>query len=345
MGRFGGPCVLSGSTGYEELSGMKSKKAVTAMLATVLAAAGILMLSSTRVSASGPGAQYFTNTPLVTQDGKTVRFYDDMIKGKSVVINFIYTQCGDSCPLETAKLAQVQKLLGDRVGKDIFFYSISIDPQRDTPQMLKDYARKFHAGPGWFFLTGKKQDIELIRRKLGQAADPDQNELTAHSTSLVIGDEPTGQWMRDSSLDDARYIATMVTDWLSSWRNHKSGQGYQQAGRADAPSTDHGTYLFKSRCAACHTVGGGDSIGPDLRGITSVREKGWLARFIQTPDRMLAEKDPIATALFKKYNGVSMPNLRLSKVDADALVEYLKNASAADEALAAPAAGAGSRNR
>jgi protein SCO1/2 len=326
---------------------MRHKKAAAAMLAVMTIAAGILLtLSSTPAAANGPGAQYFTNTPLVTQDGKTVHFYDDLVKGKSVVINFIYTQCGDSCPLETAKLAQVQKLLGARVGKDIFFYSISIDPKRDTPQMLKDYAKKFHAGPGWFFLTGKKEDIELIRKKLGQAASEGQNQLTDHSTSLVIGDEPSGQWMRDSTMDDAHSIATMVADWLSSWRNHKGGQSYEQATRQDAPSTDHGTYLFKSRCAACHTVGGGDSIGPDLRGITSIREKDWLSRFIQTPDKVLAEKDPIATALFKKYNRVPMPNLRLGKVDADALVEYLKKASAADETSAAPAAaGAGSRNR
>jgi protein SCO1 len=316
----------------------RSKKAVTGILAAMSIAAGIfLMLSPTQLSASGPGATYFTNTPLVTQDGNTVHFFEDLIKGKSVVINFIYTQCGDSCPLETAKLAQVQRLLGDRVGKDIFFYSISIDPKRDSPETLKAYAKKFHAGPGWLFLTGKKEDIELIRRKLGQAAGPDQNELTDHSTSLVMGDEPTGQWMRDSTMDDARYIATMVSDWLSSWRNHKGGQSYEQAGRSDAPSTDRGTYLFKSRCAACHTVGGGDSIGPDLRGITAVRDHEWLSRFIQTPDKLLAAKDPIATALFKKYNGVPMPNLRLTPVDAEALMGYLKKASNADAASAAPA--------
>jgi protein SCO1/2 len=302
-----------------------------------IAAATVIEFSPKSANASGPGTQYFTNTPLVTQDGNTVRFYDDLIKGKSVVINFIYTQCGDSCPLETAKLAQVQKLLGDRVGRDIFFYSISIDPKRDTPRELKEYAKKFHTGPGWLFLTGKKEDIELIRRKLGQAATSNQNKLTDHSTSLVIGDEPSGQWMRDNTLDDAHYIATMVTDWLSSWKYHKRGQDYQQATRADAPSTDHGAYLFKSRCAACHTVGGGDSIGPDLLGVASVRENSWLTRFIQRPDRMLAAKDPIAAALFKKYNRVPMPNLRLGKVDTDALIKYIRTASGAYEASASPA--------
>src|SRR6476659_10122391 len=115
------------------------------------------------------GANYFPNVVLTTQDGVKVHFYDDVIKGKSVVIDLIYTSCVDSCPLETAKLAQVQKLLGDRVGRDIFFYSISIDPKRDSPQKLKEYAKKFHTGPGWLFLTGRKQDIELIRKRLGQA--------------------------------------------------------------------------------------------------------------------------------------------------------------------------------
>src|SRR5919199_1102994 len=92
------------------------------------------------------GADYFPNVPLTTQDGKTVRLYDDLLKDKIVAIDLIYTHCKFSCPLETARLAQAQKLLGDRVGKDIFFYSISIDPKRDTPAALKAYAQKFHAG-------------------------------------------------------------------------------------------------------------------------------------------------------------------------------------------------------
>ena len=112
------------------------------------------------------GANYFPNVPLTTQDGKTADLYDDLLKGKAVVVNLIYTHCQDSCPLETARLAQVQKMLGARVGKDIF-YSISIDPEHDTPEALKAYAEKFHAGPGWMFLTGNKEDINLIGRKLG----------------------------------------------------------------------------------------------------------------------------------------------------------------------------------
>src|ERR1700748_683715 len=109
-------------------------------------------------SAATPyGAGYFPNVELTTQEGKTVHFYDDLLKGKVVAITLIYTHCLDSCPLETARMAQVQRLLGDRMGKDIFFYSISIDPRRDTPEVLNAYAKKFHAGPGWLFLTGKEE--------------------------------------------------------------------------------------------------------------------------------------------------------------------------------------------
>ena len=79
------------------------------------------------------GKDYFPNVDLVNQDGKTLKFYDDLIKDKVVAINFIYTHCGDSCPAETASLKRVQALLGDSVGKDVFFYSISIDPDHDTP--------------------------------------------------------------------------------------------------------------------------------------------------------------------------------------------------------------------
>ena len=113
------------------------------------------------------GADYFPNIKLVDQDGKTVRFYDDLIKDKVVAINFIYTHCGDSCPLETASLRQVQKLLGDRVGKDIFFYSISIDPKHDTPKVLKEYSERFRIGSGWSFLTGTKADTTLAAKEIG----------------------------------------------------------------------------------------------------------------------------------------------------------------------------------
>lgn len=126
------------------------------------------------------GADYFPNVPLITQDGQTVKFYDDLLKGKAVAIELIYTSCVDTCPLETGRLRQVQRLLGDRVGKEIFFYSITIDPARDTPKVLKAYAEKFHVGPGWLFLTGKKADIDLISKKLGLSSLTDADNRDGH---------------------------------------------------------------------------------------------------------------------------------------------------------------------
>ena len=163
-------------------------------------------------------ADYFPNVALVTHTGKTVHFYDDLLKGKSVVVNVIYTRCKDRCPLETAKLAQVQRLLADRVGRDIFFYSISIDPQFDTPSVLSEYAARFHAGPGWLFLTGNRQDIALLQKKLGLYSRTDAVSPDGHLPSLMIGNEPTAQWMLNSAVDNPRFLATTIRNFLTGWK-------------------------------------------------------------------------------------------------------------------------------
>jgi protein SCO1/2 len=287
------------------------------------------------------GANYFPNVTLTTQDGKQVHFYDDLLKGKIVVIDMIYTHCVDACPLETARLAQVQKMLGDRVGKNIFFYSISIDPLHDTPKVLREYAAKYHAGPGWTFLTGKKTDIDLVAKKLGLYSEPDPSDRDGHTPSVLIGDEPGGQWIRNSATDNPRFLANMIVGWLDNWKSEQSAQNaqnaqataakasYDQAPRVDI--SDKGRYVFGSQCAACHTIGHGDKIGPDLLGVTNVRDHAWLVRFIASPDKLLAEKDPIATALFKKYNEVNMPNTRLTNDDVNDLMSFLERQSAAHD--------------
>src|SRR5712691_7074524 len=152
--------------------------AATVWLAAALCAA----FGSARAAADNSrlGADYFPNVTLTTQDGVDVRFYDDLLKEKIVAINLIYTTCQYACPLETARMAQVQKVLGDRMGREIFFYSITIDPEHDTPAVLKAYAERFHAGPGWLFLTGKKADIDLISKKLGLYAPPNPANPDGH---------------------------------------------------------------------------------------------------------------------------------------------------------------------
>src|SRR5207237_3820378 len=150
--------------------------AVVAAVATLWWAAAIPLVAQN----SRWGANYFPNVTLTTQDGASVHFYDDLIKGKIVAINLIYTTCKYACPLETARLAQVQRLLGDRMGRDVFFYSITIDPDHDTPAVLAEYAEKYQQAPGSLFLTGAKGDIELISRKLGMDTPPNPSDPDGH---------------------------------------------------------------------------------------------------------------------------------------------------------------------
>ncbi len=274
------------------------------------------------------GEGYFTNVELVNQDGKTVRFYDDLIKDKVVAINFIYTHCGDSCPAETANLRQVQKLLGDRVGKDIFFYSISIDPKHDTPKALKEYAESFKVGPGWSFLTGSEADVTLLRKTLGLFRDGvEASKLGEHNTSIMIGNESTGQWIKRSPFDEPKVLAWQLGRSLSNFKSYQNKDLASYAGAKEIPKMSKGEDLFRSRCDSCHSLGNEDGLGPGLLGVTQRRDKTWLARWIKTPDKLLAEKDPIALDLFNRYNKILMPNLRLSDVDVEAVIKYMDDDS------------------
>ena len=267
------------------------------------------------------GADYFPNTTLVTQDGKPVRFYDDLLKGKKVAINVIYTSCKDECPLETARLAQLAQLLGERMGRDIFFYSISIDPDTDTPQVLKAYAAKFGIGPGWLFLTGTKEDIRAVTKKIGLSRYSDSANKDGHTASLMVGDVDAGQWMRNSAVDDPQFLAAQMGTFLG-WRDLEHGKTYAQA---QPLKVGQGEYLFGSRCGACHTIGQGDRMGPDLAGVTRRREHAWLARYLAEPEKVREEGDPIAASLSQKYTGANMPNLRLGSADVAAILTYLKD--------------------
>ena len=313
---------------------VKSRIGVTAAAALLAAATCV----GPAFAADRWGADYFPNVLLTTQDGTPVHLYDDLLKGKSVAINVIYTSCQDECPLETARLVQVQRLLGERMGKDIFFYSISIDPRRDTPEVLKKYAEKFGVGPGWLFLTGKPEDIKLVTKKLGLSRGSDSANKDGHTASLMVGDVPGGQWMRNSAVDNPQFLATTIGNFLG-WRDTKRGKSYAEARPL---SVGQGEYLFASRCSACHTLGQGDKMGPDLLGVTTRRDRAWLARYVAEPDKMLADGDPIATALFQKYKNTRMPNLRLGSADVVAVLSYLEARSKALRE-SAPSASAAAR--
>lgn len=154
----------------------------------------------TRVAVTSDDAaarNYFTDLPVLNQDGKELRFYSDVLKDRVVLINFIYTHCPDACPLVGKKLSQAQALLGEAFGTRIHFVSVSVDPDNDTPQALRKYAAAVAARPGWIFLTGK--NTETVVRKLGQfTADAED-----HSMILILGNVKTGHWMKlrpDSSV-------------------------------------------------------------------------------------------------------------------------------------------------
>jgi protein SCO1/2 len=159
----------------------------------------------------------FPNVTLTTHEGKKVKFYDDLIKDKIVILNFMYVKCDGKCPGTTTNLVQVQKLLGDRVGKDIFIYSITLKPEEDTPKVLKAYAKAYKVGPGWEFLTGDPKDIELLRQKLGFIdRDPvrDANKAN-HIGMLRWGNEPHTLWAGcPASLAPAKIVKELrLVDW------------------------------------------------------------------------------------------------------------------------------------
>ena len=296
--------------------------------------AAVLLAGAAALSGFGPacaadnrwGANYFPNVALTTQDGKVVHFYDDLLKGKSVMINVFFTDCKDVCSLETANLVQLQRLLGDKVGKEIFFYSISVDPKPDTPEVLKAYAEKFGAGgPGWLFLTGEPDDIKLITRKLGlvRARDVPTSRESHHAAYLMLGIEATGLWTTKHAVDNPRFLAATMGNFFG-WQDTGLQASYAEA--RPLVITD-GQRLFQSRCSACHTIGQGDKLGPDLLGVTTRRDRDWLLRYIQAPDEVLATGDLIATALFEKYKKVGMPNLRLVTSEVFSLVSYLDTRS------------------
>jgi protein SCO1 len=148
------------------------------------------------------GVEWFTNAEVKTQDGQTLRFYDDVLKGKIVLINFFFTDCDAICPLMTENLARVQELLAPRVGKDIFMVSITLQPEHDTPAVLAAYAKNYGVGPGWQFLTGKKDDIELLRHRLGfvDSNPAEDADLEQHIGTVRIANEPMHRWAMSPAL-------------------------------------------------------------------------------------------------------------------------------------------------
>lgn len=174
--------------------GVASLAAAPAIITASASARGVSEAAPARKR--GPRDGYFPDVVLRTHENQPVRFYDDLIQGRIVVINMFYTRCEGICPGMTANLVRVQKMMSDRIGKDIFMYSITLKPGQDSPAVLNEYARAYKVGPGWKFLTGAPSDIEALRRKLG-FTDPDpelDRTFSTHTGVVKYGNETLDRW-------------------------------------------------------------------------------------------------------------------------------------------------------
>lgn len=187
------------------------------ILRRVLALAATFVLAPVAPAAAAPGApdrlqkqrEWFTDTPLVTQDGKPVRFFEDVVKDHVVVIQFIFTRCQGACPLTTQKLVQTKAELGGALGDGLRFVSISVDPGHDGPAQLAEFARKHGAAvPGWLLLGGERADVDRVVQRLGQTAGAPED----HATLFVAGNARTNHWVRIRPDTPAAAIAQRIRE-------------------------------------------------------------------------------------------------------------------------------------
>lgn len=160
------------------------------------------------------GAVQKMNIPdveLLDQDGRKIHFYTDLIKGQTVAINFIFTTCTTICPPLGATFARVQRELGDKAGRDVRFISISVDPATDTPERLKAWGEKFHAGAGWTFVTGNKPQVDELLRALGASSARRED----HSPTILIGNDAQGTWTRTYGLAKSSQLVEMINDAIA----------------------------------------------------------------------------------------------------------------------------------
>jgi protein SCO1 len=184
------------------------------VLAGSLGGAAVTLLPQVlpRVHALPNRKQVFPNPTLINHEGKKVRFYDDLLRGKTVLINMMYVQCGGICPGMTANLLKVQRALGDQVGRSVFMYSITLQPEFDSPDALAKYAQMQHVRPGWQFLTGTRADIDVLRRKLG-FYDPNpiiDQDKGQHTGMVCIGNDALDRWCATPALREPGQIAAAV---------------------------------------------------------------------------------------------------------------------------------------
>jgi cytochrome oxidase Cu insertion factor (SCO1/SenC/PrrC family) len=162
-------------------------------------------------AAESPAQKYFTDVELIDQDGRRVRLYSDLLKGKTVVVNAFFATCKGVCPPMSQNLQRVQEAFKERVGKDLHIISISVDPEVDTPAVLKQYAKSYGAVPGRYFLTGKKENVDWALYKLGQYVE----QKESHTSIFIVGNEATGLWKKLHGIANIAEIVKSVETVLN----------------------------------------------------------------------------------------------------------------------------------
>lgn len=154
---------------------------------------------------------YFTDVELLDQNGKPHRLYTDLMRGRVLVIDSFFSSCTGVCPVMNRQLTEVYKAFEDRMGKDLFLLSISVDPTVDTPERLKEYAQGLNVGPGWYFLTGSKENVETALRKFGMYVENRED----HSNLFMIGNDAQGLWKKAFGLAPAEELVAIVDSVLN----------------------------------------------------------------------------------------------------------------------------------
>jgi len=157
---------------------------------------------------------------VLDQDGKKLRFYTDLIKGKVVVINFVFTTCAYICPMQGSSFSKLQAELGERLGEDIYLVSVSTDPLTDTPEKLKVWGERFGIKRGWTLVTGEKKQIdELLLALTGDTARTGE-----HSPIALIGSDKKGIWIRAYGLEGPKRMIEIISSLLNSGRSEAARQ-------------------------------------------------------------------------------------------------------------------------
>ncbi|MEE8525754.1 MAG: SCO family protein [Thermoanaerobaculia bacterium] len=189
---------------------MNTKTLCSWAILTALALAAPTLAASEGPDAGASARKYFTDVVLKTHEGNDVRLYSDLLEDKVVVISAFFTTCVGVCPVTAANLQKVQRWLGPRLGEDVLMLSMTVDPETDDLEKLKEYADKVQAKPGWYFITGDKENLELALGKLGLYTE----DKEAHSPVFLIGNVRTGLWKKALGMARSKELIEIVDSVL-----------------------------------------------------------------------------------------------------------------------------------